>query len=153
MNGRTELPAPSLTGFYALAGAVTMAFMALTSAMVVRRGLGGDWTGIPLPSIVWINAAVLVLSSIWLERGRATAAALLGALFLAGQCWAWRDLAIAAGPGNSFFFVFTGLHAAHVLGGIAGFRMARPAAARLYWHLLTGLWIYLLLLFVLWGNR
>ncbi|MEZ5353491.1 MAG: hypothetical protein R2762_12710 [Bryobacteraceae bacterium] len=153
MNGRAEIPRASLTGLYAMAGAVTMAFMALTSAMVVRRTLGGDWTGVPLPGVVFVNTAVIVLASIALERGRTGLTAVLGVLFLGGQVLAWREIAIAAGPGNSFFWVFTALHATHVTGAIAALGLARPAVARIFWHFLTVLWIYLLLLFALWGNR
>ncbi|MEZ5399954.1 MAG: hypothetical protein R2729_09800 [Bryobacteraceae bacterium] len=152
MNGRTDIPRPSLTGFYALAGAVTMAFMALTSAMAVRRTLGDDWSGIPLPPVLWLNTVVLVASSAAIHFGRTRAAAGLGALFLTGQYMAWRDIAIAASPGNSFFWVFTTLHALHLAGGLAAFLLVRPAVARLYWHLLTAIWIYLLALFALWGN-
>jgi cytochrome c oxidase subunit 3 len=152
VNGRTDIAA-SRTGLYALIGSVTMAFMALSSAMVVRRSLGPDWSGVPLPPIVWINTALLALSSLALETRRAGLTALLGLLFLAGQCYAWTGIAIAAAPGNSFFWVFTVLHAAHILGAIAALRFARPELARLFWHFLAGLWIYLLVLFALWGNR
>jgi cytochrome c oxidase subunit 3 len=130
-----------------------MTFTALTSAMVVRRGLGGDWNGIPVPSIVWFNTAVLILSSALLEKGYRTATALLGVLFLAGQVYAWSGVAIAASPGNSFFLVFTVAHALHIAGGLAALGWARPPLARLFWHFLTALWIYLLILFVFWGNR
>ena len=48
----------------------------------------------------------------------------LGLLFIAGQVLAWRDLAaqglfLATNPSSAFFYVFTALHALHLLGGVA----------------------------------
>ena len=60
----------------------------------------------------------------------------------------WRTLGVglSESPAAAFFYVFTGLHALHVAGGI--FAMARWAGpgTRIYWHFLTGLWVYLLVL-------
>jgi cytochrome c oxidase subunit 3 len=88
-----------------------------------------------------------------------------GFAFVAGQYVAWRDLAaqgvyLATSPNSSFFYVFTGVHAVHVLGGltallylvsrivIAGGRVRRSAfdSTATYWHFMGVLWIYLLLL-------
>src|SRR5215471_6461235 len=77
---------------------VTMLFAAFTSAYIVRRS-GTDWRQLALPSILWLNTAVLGASSVAVEvaqqqggRGRwrtsATAmlvAFVLGVGFLAGQ--------------------------------------------------------------------
>ena len=43
--------------------------------------------------------------------------------FLVGQLLAWRQLNaagyfLAANPGNAFFYLFTGLHGLHLLGGL-----------------------------------
>jgi len=141
------------TGLYALLASVTMLFSALTSAMMVRRGLGGDWSGVPLPPLAWINTALLVLSSVLLEARLRTGALAAGALFLGGQVVIWRDVVAAASPGHAFFLVFSVLHAAHVIGGLAALRWVRADLARLYWHFLTALWGYLMLLFAVWGNR
>jgi cytochrome c oxidase subunit 3 len=89
----------------------------------------------------------------------------MGVLFIAGQVLAWQDLAgqglfLATNPSSAFFYVLTGLHAVHLLGGLAGVayvivRLRRaPAgaansalgAAGLYWHFMGVLWVYLLLL-------
>ena len=142
-----------LTGLYSLCGAITMFFAAFTSAMIVRRGLGADWTGIPTPPILWLNTTVLIASSVLLQIGWRATAAVLGVAFFAGQVLALREVAIALAPGNSFFWVFVAAHAAHVLGGIFALRFARAQLARIYWHFLAGLWLYLILLFTLWGNR
>ena len=97
--------------------------------------------------------------------------AVLGLLFLFGQYRVWLDLSaagvtVASSPGGSFFFLFTVTHAVHVLGGVAALlyielqalrlqlgpgKRTAVAATRAYWHFLAGLWIYLMLLFTLWG--
>jgi cytochrome c oxidase subunit 3 len=91
--------------------------------------------------------------------------AALGALFIVGQFLAWRNLVaqglfLATNPSSSFFYVFTALHALHLLGGIGGLayiigkfaRTNRTAqatgmnAVSIYWHFMDGLWVYLFLL-------
>jgi hypothetical protein len=95
----------SLTGIYVLFAAITMFFAGLTSALVVRRGLGSDWNGIPLPPILWLNTVLLLASSAALETARRalhagerasvnrwwTLGTVLGLLFMAGQYIAWQE--------------------------------------------------------------
>ncbi len=116
---------------------VTMLFAAFTSAYIVRRS-GTDWRHVALPSILWINTAILALSSIAVEfahthgtrrRWRASAIAMLiavalGVTFLSGQVAAWRQLAAAGvylptNPHSAFFFMMTGAHAVHVMAALA----------------------------------
>jgi len=100
-----------------------------------------------------------------------TAATVLGVLFLAGQAWAWHELKvagifIASNPSSSFFYVLTAAHAFHLLGGVAALVYVDVQALRLrlgpakrtaidvtavFWHFLDGLWLYLMLLFFVWG--
>jgi cytochrome c oxidase subunit 3 len=92
-------------------------------------------------------------------------------VFLAGQWMAWQQLRaqglyVSSSPGSSFFYLFTVAHALHVAGGIAALLYIEVQAlrltlgptkrtavevTRLYWHFLAGLWLYLILLFQLWG--
>ena len=91
--------------------------------------------------------------------------AALGFTFLLGQLLAWRNLAaqglfLATNPSSSFFYVFTALHAVHLLGGIGGLiyvlrKLVRTkgsaetsglGAFSIYWHFMDILWVYLLLL-------
>lgn len=176
---------PAKTGIWVALAAITMSFAALTSALVVRQGSAMEWHRIPLPPILYLNTLVLLASSATLElarrrltayaRGFTTAIAeptrwlmltlSLGLLFVAGQYVAWlrlksEGLYLASNPSSSFFYVFTGLHALHVLGGVWGLvyivrklkrsTLARStfAAASQYWHFMDILWLYLLL--VLW---
>jgi cytochrome c oxidase subunit 3 len=93
----------------------------------------------------------------------------LGVAFLAGQVVAWQQLAaagvfLASNPSNSFFYVLTGMHGLHLLGGIiallfVGFRnrgdegrlhqSTAVKVAGLYWHFMGALWVYLFLLLLL----
>lgn len=118
------------------------------------------------------NAALAQLASIpgvSIRGGKISWLALtvtLGLLFLAGQAMAWRELAasgfyISATPSSSFVFLLTGMHGAHLLGGVVALLVAglasllhRPAQSQLillditgwYWHFMAVLWVYILIL-------
>jgi cytochrome c oxidase subunit III len=89
----------------------------------------------------------------------------LGALFVGGQLTAWRLLVargyfVGSSPHNSFFYLLSGVHGLHLVVGLIWFAVVLVKARRLaytpgedglgmfatYWHFLTGLWVYLLLL-------
>jgi cytochrome c oxidase subunit 3 len=100
--------------------------------------------------------------------------ALLGAGFLGSQLIAWRQLTaqgiyLASHPHSSFFYLLTGAHAVHLVGGLLALaylwfrsrsqaaepmakakREATADAVTIYWHFMDGLWIYLFLLLFLW---
>jgi cytochrome c oxidase subunit 3 len=120
----------------ALAG-IIMFFMALTSSLLVRKGLGNDWVAFNFPRVLWVNTLLLLASSITIRAARrhlheneraafrrwwgVTTA--LGIAFLAGQLLAWRQLAaqgvfLVTNPSSSFFYVLTAAHGLHLLGGI-----------------------------------
>jgi len=100
-----------------------------------------------------------------------TAATALGVLFLAGQAVAWLQLKaagvyVSTNPSSSFFYVLTAAHAFHLLGGVSALLYVDVQAWRLrlgpakrtaidvtaiFWHFLDGLWVYLMLLFYVWG--
>jgi cytochrome c oxidase subunit III len=136
----------------ALAG-ILMFFMALVSAYVVRKGLGGlDWRPFEFPQILWLNTLVLLGSSFTIMRSQRylrvgdpkafqhwwIVTAILGLFFVGGQLVAWHQLVDARvyleeNPASSFFYLFTAAHGLHVLGGIVAllviaFRSPRPAA-------------------------
>ena len=121
---------------FALAGDL-MFFVALVSAFFVRQSAGhfdarenyiSDWHPLAVPPILWLNTAVLLLSSVtaeiarrqlfreidvmeeWLGLGRPAvkraapwliATLALGVVFLAGQWIAWKQLVIAGFSFNS----------------------------------------------------
>ena len=172
---------PERFGLLVFLGTITMLFIGFTSAYILRRS-SGDWRPLAAPPVLWWNTAALVLSSATLEIARRRLRAwdlggalasvlgtgLLGVLFVAGQVLGWRQLAargvfLSSNPHSSFFYVLTGVHALHLLGGLGWFaaillRFRRMAVTpgedglRLfatYWHFLGGLWLYLIwLLFV-----
>jgi cytochrome c oxidase subunit 3 len=100
-----------------------------------------------------------------------SAATALGVLFLAGQAGAWVQLKqagvyVSTNPASSFFYVFTAAHAFHLIGGLAALFYVDVQALRLrlgpakrtaidvtaiFWHFLDGLWLYLMVLFYVWG--
>src|SRR5216684_4904199 len=69
-GGRGASRRASITGLLVLLAASVMLFAAFTSAFFVRRGMSNDWVNTPLPRILWINAAVLVVSGIVIELAR-----------------------------------------------------------------------------------
>ncbi|MBZ5552657.1 MAG: cytochrome c oxidase subunit 3 [Acidobacteriia bacterium] len=184
-RGRPHVPANSYRlGLWFGLGAILMLFVAFTSAYIYRQGLSFDWQPLsPLP-ILWFNTGVLVLSSATFELGRRalkqdltgsflrwlTVTTIFGITFLTGQYLAWRQLAargifLGTNPHSSFFYVLTGTHALHLLGGVLGLGYVMMGAWRqkytsrecaavdvtaVYWHFMDGLWIYLFLLLFLW---
>jgi cytochrome c oxidase subunit III len=175
---------PTRTGIWVGLSAIAMVFAALTSALYVREGSGyTDWTHIALPPILYFNTLALIASSITLELARRRGAGymrgqdasrsqaslwlnstmLLGLVFVVGQYFAWlklrsEGLYLPTNPNSSFFYVLTGVHVVHVLGGLGGlsrvllkFRSATHPLRRstidatsYYWHFMGMLWIYLL---------
>jgi cytochrome c oxidase subunit 3 len=138
--------------------------------------------------LLFVNTFVLVLSSVTLElarRGLLKKAeftslgirppkmqtelpwlgltVLLGFGFLAGQVMVWnlfrhQGIYLASYPSGSFFYLLTGLHAIHLLGGLAaliytlvgGWRRMKLDSQRIavdvtgwYWHFMAVLWIYI----------
>lgn len=128
-----------VTGMMVALGAIAMFFVALASALVVRKGLAADWQPFELPRILWLNTLILVTSSVTLVDSRRRflaqqfeeflhwwrVTAILGIFFLAGQAIAWWRLAssgifLSTSPNSGFFYVFTVAHGLHLVGGIAG---------------------------------
>lgn len=114
-----------------------MLFAALTCAMLVRAEISSAWVHTEVPSILYFNTLVLIVSSLTLELSRRSlrreeetrflrwlyATTALGIVFIAGQLLAWRELAargiyVTTNPSSSFFYVLTAAHGVHLLGGI-----------------------------------
>lgn len=168
--------------FLAVVGALFMLFI---SAYFMRMGTD-DWWAIPIPGVLWVNTAVLALSSAALHWAKTEAfrdrpdimkTALLAAfatalLFLVGQVLAWRELVssgyvLADNPANSFFYMITGMHGLHILGGLfvlgrttlRALQGGTPRQVRfsielcaIYWHFMLVVWLVLFALFAGWAN-
>ena len=136
-------PPPSSTAVWVFIASISMTFAAFTSALIVREGGALDWRHLRLPSILYLNTVVILVSSVTLEIGRRQVAAFmggqvaknaakwlnvtlgLGLLFVAGQFIAWLQLRtqgvyLATNPSSSFFYLFTAVHGLHLLGGLGG---------------------------------
>ncbi len=147
-----------------------------------------DWFSVRLPRLLFVNTIVLLLSSVAMELARRRTlqdvkstedspnaetripwlalTVLLGLSFLVGQWTVWRELAssgfyISTNPSSSFTYLLTGMHGAHLLGGIfallaavAAALLRRPIESRAilvdiagwYWHSMAVLWVYILCL-------
>jgi cytochrome c oxidase subunit 3 len=128
--------APAKIGLWVFLTVITSLFTLFTIAYLVRMTLD-DWRPVTEPPLLWANTIILLLSSLALhgakfsfskeQAGRARAMLLLAGLFtlvfLCGQWLAWQQL-LAAGyglsgnPASDFFYLLTGLHAVHLLGGL-----------------------------------
>jgi cytochrome c oxidase subunit III len=183
-RGRKRPPSPKRFSTAIAIGMVSilMFFMALASAFLVLHHTSGMWVAVHLPRILWFNTAVLLGSSFTLERARLRLSlgddsgfrklwlvtTAMGFLFVAGQLVAWRELVaqgvyIASNQASSFFYIFTGAHGVHVLGGVAALlfvllrnfeksQISISLAAEItsyYWHFMDGLWIFLFALLYL----
>jgi cytochrome c oxidase subunit III len=138
-------PPASSTGVWVVLFAITMMFAAFTSALIVRKGASLDWRHFTLPSILYFNTVLLLISSVTLEVSRRRVAVFmgglksqaesparwlyvtlfLGLLFVAGQYVAWLQLSaqgvfLATNPSSSFFYVLTAAHGLHLVGGLGG---------------------------------
>lgn len=163
---------------------ILMMFAAFTSAYIVRQA-AGNWLEFRLPDIFYINTLVILLSSATLhgsylafKRGKTQAyrvllgiTLFLGLAFLALQYQGWLALTaigveLTTNPSGSFVYVISGVHAAHILGGIAALvvaiihatalphkvtpaRKLRFEMTLIYWHFVDFLWVYLLVFFTL----
>lgn len=115
---------------------VTSVFFLLFVAYKIRMDYP-DWRPLPLPSVLWLNTAVLVLASVAMQWTRSRAEAesnrslrigmllsgLLTVMFIAGQLVAWNQLGsegyvVNANPASAFFYLLTALHGIHILGGL-----------------------------------
>jgi cytochrome c oxidase subunit 3 len=153
----------------------TSLFALLISAYFMRMMMGADWTRLAVPKVLWLNTAVLILSSVAMQRTRSAArrgdseavrrglnaAGASTFAFLAGQLWAWQQLNaagyfLAANPANAFFYLLTAIHALHLLGGVwvwgkttaKVWRGVRVSEVRLSVELCTLYWHYLLLVWL-----
>ena len=155
---------------------VFVVFMLFIVAYFIRMDLD-DWRPMPEPTLLWINSLVLFICSIIMQwtRGAAkadqrnkvkwgmVAAGVFTLGFIFGQLNAWEELNnagfyLASNPANAFFYLLTGLHGLHILGGLwvwtsSTFKVwsgAEVKAIRLsvelcavYWHFLLLVWLVL----------
>lgn len=168
--------------------AVTMTFTALVSSYIALSS-GSEWKPITIPRLLWLSTGLIIVSSVTFEVARRSLkwgddagygrwlllTFVFGMGFLVSQLLAWRRLVaqgvyLSSNNHSSFFYLLTGAHGVHLLGGLSALgylllktrrwrrdasggikRQATTDAVSLYWHFMDGLWIVLFLLIVFWN--
>ena len=155
---------------------VTSMFCLFISAYFMRMDLG-DWQPLQDPALLWFNTAMLVLAGGSIQwagyasnqrQYQSTKCALLATglfsgIFIVGQLLAWQQLVdqgfyMTSNAAVAFFYLFTGLHGLHILGGLivwchatlkifseARLSEVTPTVSlcRIYWHFLLIVWLAL----------
>jgi cytochrome c oxidase subunit 3 len=149
-------------------------FSLFTVSYFIRMELP-DWRPLSDPAQLWLNTGLLFISSALFQWARNIGkrdqqknimTAFIGGgvfavLFIAGQLITWSSLQangyyLTSNPANSFYYLLTGLHGVHLLGGLwvwskSSIRMlsgGEPKDVRLsielctlYWHFLLIVWL------------
>lgn len=163
----------ALTLFLVVVGVI---FSLLAVSYYVRMEFG-DWIPMTDPSLLWVNTALLIVSSILFQLARNTAqgenflrartqflgAGLFAIFFIIGQAIAWQQLSnngftVSNGPASAFFYLLTGLHVLHIVGGLwvwskttlRFFSQSQLDNVKqsvelctTYWHFLLVLWVFI----------
>lgn len=180
-------------GLYMLLISLSMLFIAMSLGYVYTRNQNST-DGVYLPPIFIINSVILLASSWFIHKAneayrddntqayqRALAWTMgLTVVFMVAQLIGWFGFKSALigeniGNGANYLYALSGLHFAHIIGGLpflgvflfnAYKKMQEPMTVLLYfsdpdrrmnlqlltiyWHFLDGLWIFLVLFFL--GN-
>jgi cytochrome c oxidase subunit 3 len=179
--GRAVSPPPAAKVGLGVFLAVAACLFSLMTAAYFMRQDSPDWQAPPMPGVLLFNTITLIAASVTIEMAHfaamqgarkrletwLVASAALSLLFVLGQLWAWRDL-IAAGvyaagnPANAFFYLLTGAHGLHLIGGLVAMagaigkvrdQLRTPASlaasvelCAIYWHFLLFVWLLLYLM-------
>lgn len=158
----------------------TITFLQRTQSFDFQALSGEPWLPFTNANILWQNTTYLLLASISIILAKKfteqqslyaiivslTATALFTLLFISGQIQVWQQLNqsgfyITTNPANSYYFLLTGVHALHIIGGVLVFMRCivlfafnlsyQQLASRLklcarYWHYLFFIWLFLFFL-------
>ena len=161
---------------------ICMLFAGLTSAYIVKKS-DGRWLQFEMPDMFLYSTLVLVLSSVAMHwtylkaknnslkevKIGITGTAAIALAFFYMQYLSWiqlvaQDVFLVGNPSGSFVYIFSGLHLAHLIGGLVFLlvvfldtmnykvhskSMLAIEMCTTYWHFLGGLWIYLYLFLVM----
>lgn len=157
---------------------LSILFTASIVGYLIVRFQSANWPSTALPGGLWLSTLLLLLSSGTMHfalqaarRGRQKALRIgmalttaLGTAFLIGQLFSWLTwikAGVELGPHRLYawaFYVFTGLHGAHVIGGLIPLAIVTARAFRgrylpqtstgvkhcaMYWHFLDVVWLVL----------
>lgn len=168
---------------------VLMTFGGLIGAyVVIATNNVLEWRPFALPTAVWVSTILILLSSITYHLAKTAvdasrqgdarkwfiATTVLGAMFISSQLIAWFALStsgilVYGNPYAGFFYILTGVHAVHVLGGIVAlgavllrswndtsaakeveYRRNLARSVGWYWHFMGVLWLVLFVLLGFW---
>jgi cytochrome c oxidase subunit 3 len=154
-------------------------FSLLTVSYFIRMWFGGgDWLPVALPNMLWVNTAALIAASLSMHMAVISArnvasevhhkrkthwfliAGIATFAFILGQLTVWQQLTaegyfLQSNPANAFFYLLTGVHILHLLGGLwvwsrALIRQVRKDTSHdirksielcaWYWHFLLIVW-------------
>jgi cytochrome c oxidase subunit 3 len=172
---------PARTALWVFLGVASSLFVLFVSAYAMRLTVV-DWTPLPRPRVLMINTGSLIAASIAMQwsvhavrRGDLTnvrrglgVGGVLTIGFIAGQLFVWTQMRsagflVSSSAATAFFYLLTGAHGLHVLGGLVAWarassrawRGAAPDRLRLvvelcatYWHFLLVVWLVLYALLV-----
>lgn len=182
------VPGAGLLAMRFMLVSISMLFVTVGVAYYARSRSPVNWQHIRVPRLLWLSTAIILASGRTLEAARSAldrrnrarytrwlkVAVSGGLLFLASQVMALRELAsqglyLRHNPHSSLFYVLTGAHGLHLIGGIAALcyllvrsyrrheesrihfqQRSRMGIAALYWHFLTVLWLGLFLALLVW---
>jgi cytochrome c oxidase subunit 3 len=162
--------------FWIFLAVITTVFALFAVAYNMRHALA-DWRPLTEPGILWLNTAILVFASISMQIARLSAdggnigrtrlgltvGGICSIAFLVGQYWAWQQLKasgffLISNPADAFFYLITGLHGLHVVGGLWVWARTSVKAwqgeavekirlsvelCTVYWHFLLIVWAVL----------
>ena len=163
---------------WVILAAIVMMFAALSSVYVMSSEEHRQ--PVAMPPMFFVSTGLILVSSVTFGKAKRSLQAdrlrehkrwllvtlVLGLGFLGSQLIAWRELAregvySRGHPRSTFFYFATGLHGAHLIGGIGlvayvllrSLRVAWPLQTQknltwtgivgLYWHTMDALWLWL----------
>lgn len=163
-------------------GSISMMFAGFTSAYIVKSNQAG-WQPVQMPKIFFLSTVLIIASSgtVYLAyramKNRQTAnyktlvfvTVLLGLAFTVTQYFGFKELwaqniTFTESVAGSFFYIITGVHALHVIGGVIAliviflrafnsktkyYSTTPVEIAGVYWHFVDILWLYLFAFFLL----
>ena len=177
-------PAMYRITMWVLLAAIVMMFAALSSVYIMSQE--EQRRPIAMPRMFLVSTALILISSLTFHKAKRSlqqerlrahtrwllVTLVLGVGFVISQLVGWRELArrgvyFAGHPRSTFFYLATGLHGAHLIGGIGLvlyllIRSLRTASllypernltwsgiVGLYWHTMDGIWVWLFLLLLI----
>jgi cytochrome c oxidase subunit III len=166
---------------YIAIGSMVMLFAGITSGYIVSKS-ASTWLYFDLPAPFWFSTGIILLSSLTMKLAMSAVKSgnysgtsnyilitlLLGLVFAVLQFWGWSDMISqkiffagkSSNSAGSYMYVITGLHLAHLLGGLIALLVSYNKSLSLkytvekhagltltstYWHFLDILWVYLFL--------